>query len=257
MPKPIKKRIQKKVTSEEQVVSAYERCRDYYERNKKFVHLAAAVLLVVFLGVTFLVYYQISISKQASALEYEGYKLYHGLYQTFDADDEETLNKALSTFQKALDKKSSSTRLLYIAYTQEKLGRTEEALQTLSRFVKKYSEERDLLPAAYYKLSMLQLKLGRKEDALTTLDTLYRLKGTPYLKDLALFEAAKTLEGMEKINEADQKYRLLTELYPESPYYTVALTKIEKKEELPTEVEEGKGMTEKEKAGTSSDKGDK
>ncbi len=232
MPKPIKKRVQKRNIGEREVISLYEKFVDYYFENKKTVYLGAALAVLFIAIVTGLIFYNKKLTEQAATLQYEGYKLYHNLYQEDGKKaDEAVLKKALEKFREAYDKKKSPITLLYIANTQFALGQDEEALKTLNKFIKKYSGNKDLLPLAYYKIAAIQMKEGRKEEALKTLDTLYNLKASPFLKDIALHDSASILEKMGRKEEALKKYELLAKEYPQSPYYQLAVSKVEKEAE--------------------------
>ncbi len=232
MPKPIKKRVQKRNIGEREVISLYEKALDYYLENKKTVYLGAALTVLFITIVTGLLIYNKKITEQAATLQYEGYKLYHNLYQEDDKKtDEVVLKKALEKFQEAYDKKKSPITLLYIANTQFALGQNEEALKTLEQFTKKYSGNKDLLPLAYYKIAAIQMKEGKKEEALKTLDTLYNLKTSPFLKDVALHDSASILEKMGRKEEALKKYEQLAKEYPQSPYYQLAVSEVEKEAE--------------------------
>ncbi len=232
MPKPIKKRVKKRNVAEREVISLYEKFVDYYLENKKTVYIGAALAVLFIAIVTGLFFYNKKLTKQASTLQYEGYKLYHNLYQEDGKKvNEDALKKALEKFQEAYDKKTSPISLLYIANTQFALGQDKAALKTLEQFTKKYSGNKDLLPLAYYKIAAIQMKEGRKEEALKTLDTLYNLKTSPFLKDVALHDSASILEGMGRKKEALKKYEQLAKDYPQSPYSQLAVTEVKKETE--------------------------
>ncbi|NOZ25015.1 MAG: tetratricopeptide repeat protein [Nitrospirae bacterium] len=231
MPKPIKKRIQKKSISEREVMTLYEKLVDYYLENKKTVYTWIAVAVLFIAVVSGIAYYNRTLAEQAESLQYEGYKLYHGLYQNDDKKtDEETLRAALEKFRAAYDKKSSPITLLYIANTQFALGQYEEARKTLNEFIEKYPRNEELLPLAYYKLATVQIEEGKREEALKTLDSLYSLKTSPFLKDVALNESARLLEEMGKKEEALKRYEKIVEDHPTSPYYQDALAKVKEGE---------------------------
>ncbi|HEB75674.1 MAG TPA: tetratricopeptide repeat protein [Nitrospirae bacterium] len=242
MPKPIKKRVHKKGIDERDVMSLYERLIDYYLENKKAVYRWAAIAVLLIAAAAAVVFYNRSLSEQAESLQYEGYKLYHNLYQGEEKKaDEETLKEALARFEAAYQKKSSPITLLYIANTQFALGRNEEALKTLDEFTRKYPRNEELLPLAYYKIAAIQAKEGRREEALKTLDTLYGLKASPFLKDVALYESAALLEKMGRKEEALKRYEELVEKHPGSPYYQAALAKVKEEEKKKAEKKDDSG----------------
>ncbi len=229
MPKPIKKRVRKKGVTEEEVLSLFEIFINYYNNNKRFVHLLLAGFISLIVIIALGIFYMKSRAKEAVALEYEGYKLYQKLYEAADRPEAEVLQEAIDKLQKAYKKKASPTSLFYIAQIQIKQGKKDEALKTLQKFTKKFSDNKDLLPLAYYRIAMLQLEEGKKDEALKTLDTMYNL-ASPYFKDLALYEAARILESMGKKEEAERKYGLIVQKFPTSPFASVAKAKTKKEE---------------------------
>jgi predicted negative regulator of RcsB-dependent stress response len=228
MPKPIKKRVQKKVIDEKEVITYYEKVKNYYDGNKRFVHIISIAVLLVLALITGLFYYNRQLTRQSIALEYEGYRLYHNLYQKGSKEETDSLRSALEKFQRAYRKKGSPQSLLYIANTQFRLGLNKEALETLRKFTEEFRENRDLLPVAYYKIATIQMITGRKEDALKTLDTLYNLKTSPFLKDLSLYESARILEELNRKEDAAKMYELLLKNYPESPYTRTLVAELKK-----------------------------
>ncbi len=241
MPKPIRRRVQKKAVTEKEILTTYERVKETLREKRKAISIGLILSVLVGLAVAGLLYYNQTLSREADELEYEGYKLYHGLYQKEATSEEEALKEALERFRRAYEKKPSPLRLLYMANTEYRLGMKAEALESLERFIEKYPDRKDLLPLVYYKISEIQIDEGRKEEALKTLETLYRLDSSPFLKDVALYESARILEGMNRKEEAMEKYRLLTKDYPLSPYSAAAFSRIEQEEK---KGQEGEGNRE-------------
>lgn len=251
MPKPIKKRVQKRQITEKDVTTAFEICIEYYRQNSRFVHLIVIGVLVIMVVAASFFYYNKSRTEAAARLQYEGYKLYHRLYQPVEMNEEEALRGALEKFQGAYDKKAAPVSLLYIANTQYRLGMAADALKSLNEFTEKYSGHSELLPIAYYRIAAIQLRHGSKGDALNTLETLYNLKSSPFFKDIALFEAAGIMEETGRKEEAMKRYKLLKENYPESPYAKAALTKLRDGDTTvgkPEDKTEGEGATNSGKA---------
>ncbi len=237
MPKPIKKKVRKKTLPEEEVLNLYEICMDYYERNRRFVHITAISILMVILLIIGGIFYYKNSRKQALLLEYEGYKLYHSLYQTESIPEEKRLKEALQKFEAAYKKSPSARLLLYIANTQYSLKQYDDTMRTLQKFIKKYSDNKELLPLAYYKMALVQMKNGKNSEAIETLKKIYQTRDA-YLKDLALYEIGRLLEVEGKTEEAKEYYTKLVKEFPESPYSKVAQAKVKLKDE--------KGETKKE-----------
>lgn len=237
MPKPIKKRKRKKQITEEEVYSFLETCKNYYDNNKRFVHLLVVATISLILILLFATYYLKDRSKKAYALEYEGYKYYHKLYDASALSDDEALNKALEKFQLAYKKKPEPISLYYIALIQLKKGQDDDALKSLETLIKKFPRNKELLTLSFYEIAQIEIRKGDRESALKDLEKMYTLS-SPYFKDLALYESARLLESMNNIEEALKKYSLIVEKYPFSPYFSIAKSKIEERKNKEDKKEE-------------------
>lgn len=239
MPRIIKKKIRKKTVKTE--VEVKDRLSDFMESlqaRQKAVMTYGIISVLVILAVAALFFYNYRTAKQARQIEYEAYKLYHNEYQGATLSREEQLQQALDLFQKAYDKKSSPRILLYMADTLYELGRTEDAITKLDGLIKKNQSEEDMVSLAYQKLASIHLEQGSTDKALNALDTLYNLRN-PVFKDYALIESARILEKQGNIEEAQAKYKTLTEVFPDSPFSGEAWEKMkaaaEGEEEEPEE----------------------
>ncbi len=230
MPKPIKKRVSKKGVTEKEVLTFYEICKNYYENNRRFVHLVVGAIVVLTAIVLIVIYSFRSKAEKAHELAYQGYKLYSGLYEE-DKNSKENLKEALEKFQKAYKKEKSAQTLYYIANTYYKLGQYDEALKTLDKLIKEFDDEKEILSMAYIKKATILLKQDKKQTALKVYDELYALKDNPYFKDVALYEASRILESMGQKDEAKKRLEKLVKEFPASPYRAYAENKIKPKEE--------------------------
>ncbi len=248
MPKPIKKRVQKK-SAEKEVLTVYEICKNYYIENKRFVHLAVFAIIALVLLSFITINYFSSKSEKAHELLSEGYRLYSSRNNPKEKD---SLREALSKFKEAFDKNRSAETLYYIANTEYKLGKYDEAIRSLNKIVKEFKDNKEILSLAYLKKATILLKQDKKEDALRVLNELYS-SDTRYLKDVALYEEARILEDLGKKEDAKKKYEELVKKYPASPYKATAEAKIK-----PPENKENKGKkkenTKEEKKGKESPK---
>lgn len=250
MPRAIKKRIKKKtVTSETEVKDRLSDLRDSIIQKQRtiatFSVIAALAIVVISLGF----YFVYSANKKSKQLEYQAYKIYHGDYQEQSLSEEDRFQQALDLFKKAYDKKESPRVLLYIANSHYELGQLNESLENLNDFIKKYPEEKDMLPLAYHRISMIHSSQGNSDEALKALDSLYNLE-TDIYKDVALIESGRILEKEGKSEEAKAKYRELVEKFPRSPYFTEAITKRgdeETEEESEAKTEKKEDLKEEEK----------
>ena len=231
MPKPIKKKApKKKKASDDDVKEKLTDLRDtLQQRQKDFIkYIVAALTIIVIIG-GYMIYSKQAASK-ADQLRQEAYTVYHGPDRTGQAATGEKYQRALELFQKSYDTRKSPVTLLYIAASYEQMGKDNEALETLKKFVKKYSQEETLLPLAYQKMASVYKKQGKLNEALETFNTLSSHKGDIY-KDLALVESGKILEQMGRPDEAQKKYQELSTKYPNSPFIEEARSKLPEKTE--------------------------
>ncbi|MGB9716383.1 MAG: tetratricopeptide repeat protein [Thermodesulfovibrionales bacterium] len=231
MPKPIKKKIPKKITdTETEVRDRLISLKENLKEKKRYVlryFLLGLLIIIVILG---FIFYEYSLRKKAMTLAYEAYKSYYNLYQKQTLSKTDQISKALDMFNKSYRTKKSPVVLLYIVNCYYELGRYDEALKTLKEFTDRYSGEEELLPLAYGKMSNIYLKKGDIIEAMKTLEKLYTLKGEIY-KDFALIEYAKLLEKEGRTEEAKKKYKELTERFPNSPFRSEAEAKLFVKKE--------------------------
>lgn len=231
MPKPIKKRVQKKsADTEQEVKDKLVTLKDTIKKRQKHVFMYGVGILVIIIALVGFLFYNASLKKSAGKFGYEAYQIYHGVSPIQFINKEDRYRKAMDLFQKAYDSKKSPISLFYIAGCQYELGKYDEALKTLKDFLQRYSDKDRFIPLAYQKMAMVYIKKGDTNEAMKMLDTLYTLKGDIY-KDFALMEHARLLEKGGKLEEAKKKYKELTDKFPNSPFSEEAKVKLSGKKE--------------------------
>lgn len=218
MPKPIKKRIPKKMeVPEEEVREKLSSLRHtLQERQRIALKIAIAVVVVVIIGLSFLVYSRSSTTK-AKQLEYEAYMVFHGGSALSQQQSEDRYTQARDMLKKAYATKKSPLSLYYIAACSYELGDYDESLKTLGEFVRTYPGENEFLPLVYRKMVTIYLRKNDLNEAKKALDALYALRGDAF-KDYALYEYGRILEKEGKLSEARKKYEELITRFPSSPY---------------------------------------
>ena len=225
MPKVIKKKTAKPTKTEEGVKNALQDTKEFINEKQRILFPAAIALVVVALAVAGFLIYRSNARDQASALEYEGYKIYYGLYQKQPLQGEERYQRSLEKFRKAYDAHKSPFSLFYIAGCYYDLGKYDDALKTLKELNERFPDDERFVPLSYYKMAMTSLRKGDREGYLKFLDILYNYR-TGSFKDLALVESARMLEVMGKKEDAVKKYEELTKSFPESPFAEEAKAKL-------------------------------
>lgn len=196
-------------------------------QRRRLVSLTLAVLMVITLSAGFYIYKN-SIDNQAESLQYEGFRIYFGLYEKRPMIKTERFKKALERFKKAYELRESPFSLFYIANCHYALGNYKEALAVLQQLNLRFPDDERYVPLSYYKMAMASIKAGNTEEALKSLDVLYNYRTDSY-KDLALFESARLLDSMGRTEEAEKKYKAITKDFPYSPFFKEASLKVKDK----------------------------
>lgn len=228
MPKPIKKRITKPVKPEEGVKDVLYGARDFISERQKIFYPVIIALVIIALGAGGFSIYRSNVKAKAEALAYEGYRFYYGLYQKQTLPKEAQYQMALEKFKKAYETRESPLSLFYIANCYYTMGNYDEALKALRELNERFPNDERFLPLSQHKISVIHLKKGDKEAALKALDDMYRAK-TGSLKDLALMESARLLDGMGKRDDSMKRYEELAKNFPGSPFAEEAKAKIGEK----------------------------
>jgi tetratricopeptide (TPR) repeat protein len=232
MPKPIKKRVQKRAKAEEGVKDVFFGAKEFIsEKQKTFFAVIVGAIIVSVAAAAFFIY-RFNTENKARTLEYQGYKTYYGLYQKQPLQKGEQYQKALEEFSKAYDLRKSPYALYYMANCLYDMGRYNEALKDLKELNTRFPDDESFFAFSHYKMAAISLKQGNKEEALKLLDALYQRRTAP-LRDLALVESARILESMGKTGESSQKYAELIKTFPGSMLAAEAQAKNKPKKESP------------------------
>lgn len=228
MPKPIKKRTEKKSSTTEEglretVVDIRQRLK---ERQRTLVY-AVTIFVALAISITGFAVYKKTSSNKALELELEGYKLFHGDYQARLIPPAERYKQALDMFKKSYATRKRPDALLYIANCQYELGNYDEAIKTLKELNNQFSDPK-IISLSYYKMAMSYLKKGDMDNALVSLKSILNIKDIP-LQDLALLETGKILELSGKTEDAKNKYRELINKFPKSALLNDAKTRLAEK----------------------------
>lgn len=247
MPKPIKKKVIRKVSTEEDVRNAYERVRSFYEDNTKNVQLVMAVIIILVAAVLGIFFYLRNASIKSSMLQAEGYRSY---LAAVERDDKDLYLEAISKFQQAYDVKISPLLLYYESDIYIRTGESDKAISSLNKLIQVFPSDEYMLPLGYSKLGSLYMLKGDYEKALDIYNKL-ESSNLPAYRDLALYQIANIHKKMGNEEEADKYDQLLLERFPGSPYASEIEARLKAKEAK--EDEESKS-DEKEKSDSKSTK---
>ena len=225
MPKAIKKKVTKPVKTEEGMMGIFSRVREVIaERQKLFFTVVVSLVILCLAAAGFFVY-RSNLKERAEALEYEGYKLYYGMYQKQPFQKEGRYQAALEKFRQAYELRKSPYSLFYVANCYYDMGNYDEALKALKELNERFPDDERFVPLTYYKMAVINLRKGDREAALKLLNTLSNYK-TASFKDLALIESGRILESMGQTGEAAKKYEEIMKNFPGSPFVEEARGKL-------------------------------
>lgn len=227
MPRVIKKQSDKKSSPEKEIQETIVDIKDKLKHRQRVLIISLIAFLVVIGSVAGFILYNKSASNKASLLEYEGYKLYYGQFQTKPDLSDDRYKKALEKFTESYNTKKNPNVLFYIANCHYETGNYDEAIKTLKELVSRFSEPQ-IVSFSYYKMAMAYLKKNDTENALSSLNSILKIKDGVF-QDVALVEIAKILEFTGKVEESKSAYKELIEKYPKSVFANEVKSKIGEK----------------------------
>ncbi len=227
MPRIIRKQSDRKTTPEREIQETIGSIKERLKYRQKIL-VISLIAFIVFIGsVTGFFLYNKSASNKASLLEYEGYKIYYGQFQTEPDISDDRYKKALEKFKESYNIKKKPNVLFYIANCYYEMGNYDESIKTLKELISRFSEPQ-IVSFSYYKMANAYLKKNDVENALSSLKSLSKLKDG-VLQDLALMEIGKILEATGRAEEAKETYKELIEKHPKSTFVNEAKARLEEK----------------------------
>lgn len=231
MPRPIKKRVEKKKGIKEEEVRG--RVRETLEllksRQNTLMYSLAVLVVVVILWSVFMMY-SVSMKKKALSLENQALSFYYQSVQGTGDSGSQKWETALEFFIKSNDVKSTPSALFYIGNCYFNLGDYTNAIQTYTRFTELFGDDATILPLVYQKLASVYLKEGKPGEAMKTLDLLAGYKNGVF-KDTSLILRARHNEKSGNLEAAMLQYEELANNFPASPWNTEAWSKIQAREQ--------------------------
>jgi len=214
MPKPIKKKPEKKGKVEEVGMNYVESVKDVYARNQQIIQKTVLGLIVLIIVVAVVFFYMKRTRSKVTELNYEGYKAYS---QAIATDDKTLFNQALEKFKESYNVKRSAYALYYQADIDIRTGNTDEAITLLTSLISTFSVDNTIVPLAYVKLGTLYLSKNDNEKALKTFQEM-RSRNIPVYGDLALYYESSIQKKIGNTEEAKEAMKQLVDNYPNSPY---------------------------------------
>ena len=136
--------------------------------------------------------------------------------------DKERYERAIAEAQKTYDQYRSlpagKIALYYVALSQEGLGDTAKAAQSLQEVIQQ--GDANIKAVAQFALGSIQKKHGETQKAIDTLKPLY--DGGGYSKAAVAYELATLYESNKQVDQAKDFYQKVVSEFPDSPFRTNA-----------------------------------
>jgi tetratricopeptide (TPR) repeat protein len=212
MPK-IKKKAKALMQPEDEIRSIAHNVSDYYQVYQKQFNVAITVIVLA-LAVT-LIY-----SFVRSANEKKASQMLSAAYDAYNPGGGAPANypQALQRFQDIVKQYggtvSGAIAQFSAGNTYVQMGQPEAALKEYEAFIKKFSREKFLLGLVYQRMGYVYLAMGKQDEAVKAFGRAEDIGGT----GPATLELARLYERAGKIQEAQKKYKDISDNLPSSAW---------------------------------------
>jgi tetratricopeptide (TPR) repeat protein len=227
MPKIIKRRPSKKkhVEKSEEVKTAALHAFDAIKAKQMQVTILISVIAVIAIIVIVFKLYTSSQNNKAHELEIKANSIYYTVNPNNPLSEADKWKKALELYKQAVDVKATPAALFSLGNCYYNLGDYENAIKQYNIFAGKFSNDDIILPLVYQKLVSAYFKTGKNDIAIETLGRLAKIRSGAF-RDTALSMEAKHYEEIGDNVKAQEKYRVLSSEFPNSPWSAEATAKV-------------------------------
>ena len=220
----IKKRVKKsKEYSQEEIKGIAHELFEFIAPYKKRVLIIVVSIAAAAVALGGYLMLQSTWDKKASPLlatAYEYYKPFTGL----PPDYSKSLELYRDIQRKYASTRSGAIAQFYVANSCSQLGDHEKAITEYEYFVKKYSGETFLLGQVYQRMGYTYGILGREAEAVAAFEKSEAIQGP----GLSTVELAKLHERKGNTEKAQEKYKVIAEELPGTPWAFEAMSKLPK-----------------------------
>lgn len=213
-----KRVIEKTLKKPDEFISTIGRMTLLVEENIRVVIIAlvsAAVIGGTILGVYF---YKDYVNKKAASLEYQAMRYYYGHEDTTGS---EGYKKSIELFEDLINKYPNSKGAAISQYNMGnayfRMNNLDKAEEAYKKFIDKYPKNNILLGLVMQKLAYVYVV---KKDNDKAIDMFNKIISDSSIdgRDQAYFELARIYEGLQKKDDAINKYSALIKDFPSSPW---------------------------------------
>lgn len=207
--------------SEPQIAGILHRVQDFFATYRRTILPAAAAAAAAALIIAAYFFYQSLQDRKASPLTAAAYEYYSPAGNT-PPDYKKALDLFRDIHQKYAGTMSGAVARYYAGNSLMALGQREAALKEYQNFVKEYSGEKLLLGLVYQRMGFAYTEQGQQAEAIEAFEQSEGLQGP----GLATRELARLYEAAGNKEAAQEKYKLLAEKLPGTPWAFEAMAKL-------------------------------
>ena len=225
------RRITRKEMKRDEFVSAMGKFTLWLEEHVKETLFLAGAAVAVVIGSIFLVQYLNQREAKASVLLDRGLEMLHAPVKGDGsapspgglsyASEQEKFQAAIAQMDSLIQSyprsRSGRFALYYKGLALDAMGRSQDALKTLSEFLEA-SPDNYAAPMAQAAMARMLQSTGQSQKALEILERLSKQTSGAYPAQAALMEMGRCLESMGKKDDARKVYERLTKEFPDSDY---------------------------------------
>ena len=209
----IKKKAKALMQPEDEIKSMAHTVSDYYQVYRKQFNLAITVIVLALAVTLIYAFVRSSNEKKAGQMLSAAYDAYNpggGAPANYPV--------ALQRFQDIVKQYGGTVNGAIAQFsagnTYVQMGQPEAALKEYEAFIKKFSREKFLLGLVYQRMGYVYLAMGKQDEAVKAFGLAEDIGGT----GPATLELARLYERAGKIQEAQKKYKDISDNLPSSAW---------------------------------------
>jgi len=203
----------KHIEKEDKFLKTVEKItKAYYQNPKRFIGIAAAVVVGIVLIILFITRSGPKTSPEASLLFLEGL----GRYTQNDTLGAEDIFRRLAT--KHFSTLEGQKAVFYLANLYYRERRFDEALKYFQKFYKSYSNRKSfLVPAALMGIGDCHVEMRDYRKAAEIYEEMFKKYKDYPLTPFALLNAARCYKELGMADKEEEMYKKIVENYPQHP----------------------------------------
>jgi tetratricopeptide (TPR) repeat protein len=213
---PRTKMTRHQLKEQDEITTSLQKATEFVVARQKELTIGLVAVAVLALAVFGWVYYSSRRNASAQAQLSQAINIYNDTANI--KSDKERYEKTIAEAQKTYDRYRSlpvgSIALYYVAMSQEGLGDTAKATQSLQEVSQR--GDASIKAVGQFALGAIYKKHGETQKAIDTYKQLYDAGG--YSKAAVAYELATLYEANNQLDQAKDFYQKLVSEFPDSPF---------------------------------------